>query len=77
MCVPNKRRLSKFLLDRLPRESGRAHRVELVAEDTHDLRGYSVIQEGDGVLHLTPVVLRDGSFAEMLASPATDLLDVA
>src|SRR5438128_175248 len=68
--------LSELLLDRLAGESGRADRVEFVAEDAHDLRGDRVVQEGDGVLHLAAVVLRDGTFAEMLPRPAPNLLDV-
>src|SRR6266481_5427170 len=68
--------LSELLLDRLASEAGRADGVELVAEDADDLRGDRVVQEGDGVLHLAAVVLRDGTFAEMLPSPAPNLLDV-
>src|SRR5437016_14135354 len=70
------RMLRELLLDRLAGESGRAHGVELVAEDAHDLRGDRVVQEGDGVLHLAAVVLRDGAFAQMLPSPPPNLLDV-
>src|SRR6266404_3808153 len=70
------RMLSELFLDRLAGESGRADGVELVAEDAHDLRGDRVVQEGDGVLHLAAVVLRDGAFAEMLTSPTPNLLDV-
>src|SRR5438094_557907 len=68
--------LSELSLDRLAGESGRADGVVLVAEDAHDLRGDRVVQEGDGVLHLAPVVLRDGAVAEMLPRPAPNLLDV-
>src|SRR5436309_1108895 len=68
--------LSELFLDRLAGESGRADGVELVAEDAHDLRGDRVVQKGDGVLHLAAVVLRDGTFAEMLPRPAPNLLDV-
>src|SRR5207245_10483724 len=68
--------LSKLFLDRLAGESGRADGVELVAEDADDLRGDRVVQEGDGVLHLAAVVLRDGTFAQVLPSPAPNLLDV-
>src|SRR6266567_4445839 len=68
--------LSELLLDRLAGESGGADGVELVAENAHDLRGDRVVQEGDGVFHLAPVVLRDGAFAQMLPSPAPNLLDI-
>src|SRR4029077_12501443 len=68
--------LSKLLFHRLAGEPGRAHRVELVAEDAHDLRGHRVVEEGDGVLHLASIVLRDGAFAQMLPRTATNLLDV-
>src|SRR5207247_7814566 len=68
--------LSELFLDRLARKTGRADGVELVAEDADDLRGDRVVQQGDRVLHLAPVVLRDGTFAQMLASPAPNLLDI-
>src|SRR5438132_5002524 len=68
--------LSKLFLDRLAGESGRADGVVLVPKNAHDLRGDRVVQEGDGVLHLAAVVLRDGTFAEMLPRPAPNLLDV-
>src|SRR5437870_10414202 len=68
--------LSELFLDRLAGESGRADGVELVSKDAHDLRGDRVVQEGDGVFHLAPVVLRDGAFAQMLPSPAPNLLDI-
>src|SRR5437016_2082577 len=68
--------LSELFLDRLAGESGGADGVELVAENAHDLRGDRVVQEGDGVFHLAPVVLRDGAFAQMLPSPAPNLLDI-
>src|SRR6266404_1167434 len=68
--------LSELFLDRLAGESGRADGVELVSKDAHDLRGDRVVQEGDGIFHLAPVVLRDGAFAQMLPSPAPNLLDI-
>src|SRR5206468_11210811 len=68
--------LSELFLDRLAGESGGADGVELVAENAHDLRGDRVVQEGDGVFHLAPVVLRDGAFAQMLPSPTPNLLDI-
>src|SRR5438445_11980210 len=68
--------LSKFLLDRLAGESGCAHRVKLVTEDAHDLRGHRMVQESDGVFHLATVILRDRAFGQMLPSSVTDLLDV-
>src|SRR5438876_1019149 len=68
--------LSELFLDRLAGEPGRADGVVLVAEDADDLRGDRVVQEGDGVFHLAPVVLRDGAFAQMLPSPAPNLLDI-
>src|SRR5262249_53766949 len=68
--------LSELFLHGFAGESGRADGVELVAEDAHDLRRDRVVQEGDGVLHLAPVVPGDGAFAQMLASPAPNLLDV-
>src|SRR6185503_7718742 len=68
--------LSEFLLDRLAGDSGRADGVELVAEDTDDLGSDRVVQHCDGVLRVAPVVLRDGALAQMLPSPASNLLDV-
>src|SRR5213594_4998965 len=68
--------LSELFLDRLAGESGGADGVELVAENAHDLRGDRVVQGGDGVFRLAPVLLRDGAFAQMLPSPAPNLLDI-
>src|SRR2546422_5001306 len=68
--------LSKLFLDRLAGEPGRADGVVLVAEDADDLRGDRVVQQGDRVFHLAPVVLRDRAFAQMLPRPAPNLLEV-
>src|SRR5258705_185549 len=68
--------LGELLLHRLAGESGRAHRVELVTEHAHDLGGHRVVQEGDGVLYIAPVVLGDRAGGQMLPGPAANLLDV-
>src|SRR5215813_7765091 len=68
--------LSELFLDCLAGEARRADGVELVSQDTDDLRGDRVIQERDRILHLAAVVLRQGAFAEMLPSSAPDLRDV-
>src|SRR6266436_3683722 len=63
---------SRARCSRLAREPGRARRVELVAQDAHDLRGHGVVQQGDGVFHLAAVVLRDGALRQVLLGPAAD-----
>src|SRR6267142_1246156 len=60
--------LCNLFLDRLAGEASRANRVEFVAEDAHNLRRYSMVQEGNAVLNLSLIVLRDGSFVQMLPS---------
>src|SRR5262245_8934093 len=68
--------LRELLLYGLAGQAGGADRVKLVAEDTHDFGGYRVVEQGDRVLHLAPVVLGDGAIAQMTPGPLSDLLDV-
>src|SRR5439155_21156996 len=68
--------LGELFLHRLAGEPGRTHRVELVAQHADDLGGHRMVQEGDGVLHLAPVVRGYGAGNQMLPGPAADLLDI-
>src|SRR5262245_33853314 len=58
--------LCEFFLHRLTHQSGCAYRMELVAQDAHDLGGHCVVQHGDGGLDLATVVVRHRPFGKVL-----------
>ena len=68
--------LGKLLFDRFARKSGRADRVELVAQHAYDLGCHRVVEQRNGIFNLAAIVLRDSTLGQMAARTLPNLLDI-